>query len=230
MQFAHCRAAKCGSTVQVALSCGTLPALVHSSLVQHRIAIQGMSPPVVPSMSITCGGLVARLGMLGQSDTWPHPPDMQQPACTQNVEESPDSDVVDCHPREYEFIISVIDVHGAISSRLDTEHHAAASVCYDMNAHFDVEAGFKQGRISSLLQGNELSQIKEAHEAAGVPWMHPADDEAILASLRDNHDSHKHYMNEDQKLCAPVSSLGCLMSTAPASSILIESLCVVSQF
>jgi hypothetical protein len=142
---------------------------------------------------------VARLGMLGLSNNWPNPPDMQQPACT-NTTENWCPEVV--HPREYEFIISVIDVHGTVSSRLDTEHHAAASICYDMSAHFDVEAGFKQGRISSLLQGNELSQIKEAHEAAGVPWMHPADDEAILSSLRDKKHTSTQYMNKDQKTCA----------------------------
>lgn len=151
-----------------------------------------------------------RLGMLGHSHNWPNPPDMQQPACTHTAEDPRPGDI---DPREYEFIISVIDVHGAVASRLDTEHHAAAaSVCYDMSAHFDVEAGFKQGRISSLLQGNELSQIKEAHEAAGVPWMHPADGEAILRSLRDKKHSSKQYMNQDQKMCVLFFIIGCFLS------------------
>ena len=176
--------------------------MVHSSLVQHRIAIQGMSPPILPDMSVTCGGLVYRTGMRGHSENWPNPPDMQQQACSRNAEDSRPGHV---RPSEYEFIISVIDVHGAISSRFETEHHAAASVCYDMSAHFDLEAGFKQGMISSLLHGQELSQIKEAHEAAGVPWMHPADDEAILSSLRDKKHANKQYMSQDQKACAAAS-------------------------
>ena len=173
--------------------------MVHSSLVRHRIAIQGMSPPIVPDMSVTCGGLVYRIGMLGHSQNWPNPPDMRQQAYNHNIGDARPGEV---HPREYEFIISVIGVHGAVSSRLDTEHHAAASVCYDMSAHFNVEAGFKQGMVSCLLQGHELSHIKVAHEAAGVPWMHPADDEAILRSLRDKAHCSKQYMNHDQKMCA----------------------------
>lgn len=146
--------------------------------------------------------------MLGQSDKHSKAPDTQQqpPSPHSIVDPHPDN----VHPGEYEFIVSVIDVSGAIGARLDTEHHTAARVCYDMCVHFDVEAGFKQGSISSLLQEVDLSQIKEVHEAAVLSWMHPADDEAILRSLRDKQSSNTEYISQDKKLCA----LFCQMESA----------------
>jgi hypothetical protein len=201
----RCRSAGCGSTAQAALEAGNLPALVHNGLVKHRIAIQGMSPPIIPSIFVTCGGLVMRLGMLGHSQSWPSPPDMQSGPVRRVHPDKLD-------PREYDFIISVIDVRGAVAAQLDTTHHAAAaSACYDMSAHFDVEAGFKQGRISSLLQDRELSVVvREAHETAVMAWMHPSDDEAILEALKEWQQRGKYNMYKEQKQCASSPVCPCL--------------------
>lgn len=57
-----------------ALEAGKLPGLVNASLVRHRVAIQGSSPPLLPTLSIDCGGFITRIGL--DEDAMSEPPNI----------------------------------------------------------------------------------------------------------------------------------------------------------
>eukprot|EP00892_Ulva_mutabilis_P007162 jgi/Ulvmu1/4818/UM020_0103.1 len=171
------QAAGCGNTTLAALEAGKLPNLVHTSLVRHRIAIQGPSPPLLPLMSIDCGGIIVRLGM--QNAT----------VATADLLPSLRAEALGAETMDtssYEFVFSVAALHGSLVPKIDLKHHAAAtSAAYHMHATVvAVQAGFMQGGITPLLQDSDLAAIvRDAHEAATLAWQHPSDGDALLQQL-----------------------------------------------
>jgi hypothetical protein len=112
-------------------------------------------------------------------------------------------------PEDYEFIISVIDIGGTLTSRLDTSHHGeSACAAYDVSVNFDVEAGFKQGRISALLQDEVLTHmVQQIHQTAKLAWLHPGDDEGIMSEWEAGQPGGNQYVTPEQKQCALQSCL-----------------------
>lgn len=107
-----CRACGCGSTTLVALEAGQLSDLVHSSLVRHRIAIQGPSPPLLPLLSLDCGGLIVRLGM--DNEPAPVPDVLTSPGA-----EVSGGDTLDTS--SYEFVFSMAALHGVLQLVIATD-------------------------------------------------------------------------------------------------------------
>lgn len=162
-------------TAAEALSSGTLSSLVSTGLVRHQVAVQAMAPPILPSISISSGGFVARIGM-GPRETRPIP--SSPPVAT--APNDPSLPV----PSDYEFVCSVINIHATLLSRFDvTRQFSSACVTYDAALRADFEAGFKRAQLSALLLDPEISEIvREVHESATVAWLHPGDGEALLSS------------------------------------------------
>ena len=85
-----------------ALEAGKLPGLVHTSLVRHRIAIQGPSPPLLPMLSVDCGGIIARIGLDKDSLS-----ELDMP-------KSSSMHALHGDGSSYEFVFSVVALHGAV--------------------------------------------------------------------------------------------------------------------
>jgi hypothetical protein len=206
-----CRAALSSVTAAEALSSGTLSSLVTRGLVRHQVTVQAMTPPILPSISITSGGFVARIGMSPRKPSpTPSPPVAVPP-----------SDSSSPIPSDYEFICSVINIHATLLSRFDvTRQLLSACVSYDAALRADFEAGFKRAQLSALLLDPEISDVvREVHESATVAWLHPGDGEALLSSWErmaaepgvGGFDSHASRFSAEEARCAPAA----IFSSAP---------------
>lgn len=96
-----CSATGCGSSTLAALEDGKLPGLVNSSLVQHQVAIQGPSPPLLPMLSIDCGGVITRIGL-------------DKDAVRAAGSSCAGLSCSDGSLNTYEFVFSVVALHGVL--------------------------------------------------------------------------------------------------------------------
>lgn len=159
-----CRAAQCAAQAEEVLSAGTLAALVKTALVRHQVTVQASPPPIVPALSLTCGGLVGRVGAAA-----PETPPISGAAA----------------PDNYEAVASVLGIRATLNTRLDTSNQlSAASIAYSGRLSADIEGGFKRARISGLLQADAAvaAVVRGVHDAAALAWLHPGDGDALLAS------------------------------------------------
>ena len=195
-----CRAAGVETTAFNVLSAGALTKLVREGLVRHQAAVQAMAPPLLPSVCLTSGGFVARIGMAasasdgaGASDKAAEnapPPgaaadadlagDAQRPGSSRRAHAKPLS------AADYEFVMSAINLRATLLSRFDVARRlSTAAVAYDAAMRVDMEGGFKRAQLSALLRDPDVSDVvRDVHESAVVAWLHPGDGDALLATWR----------------------------------------------